>query len=238
MTASLVVGAALLAVGLGVWLALDVRSPPGRWQDRAITAAATALYSVPSIVLAALLWAFVAHKWGWFPDGGYMALRDNPFEWARHLILPWLAAGLPFAGAYVQIVRASLLRAVDEEWVRTARAKGLLREAGDPPARAPQRPDPAGEHLGARLLARVRRLRAVRRGDLRAAGRRVRSRPTRSAPSTSRRSSRSRSTSPSWWCSPAPSWTSRSPGSIRGSGGRGHRPEPTPALLPSTLSAR
>ena len=82
-------------------------------------------YSVPSIVLSALLWAFVAHKWGWFPDGGYTALRDDPVDWARHLFLPWLAAGLPFAGAYIQIVRASLLSAVDEEWVRTARAKGL-----------------------------------------------------------------------------------------------------------------
>jgi peptide/nickel transport system permease protein len=82
-------------------------------------------YSVPSIVLASLLWAFVAHKWGWFPDGGYVGLRDNPFEWAWHLMLPWIAAGLPFAGAYVQVVRASLLSAVNEEWVRTARAKGL-----------------------------------------------------------------------------------------------------------------
>jgi peptide/nickel transport system permease protein len=40
-------------------------------------------------------------------------------------VLPWIAASLPFAGAYVQIVRASLLGAVNEEWVRTARAKGL-----------------------------------------------------------------------------------------------------------------
>ena len=125
VTASLVFGAALVAVGLGVWLAMIAVRHRGRWQDRAITAAATALYSVPSIVLSALLWAFVAHKWGWFPDGGYTALRDDPVDWARHLFLPWLAAGLPFAGAYIQIVRASLLSAVDEEWVRTARAKGL-----------------------------------------------------------------------------------------------------------------
>jgi ABC-type dipeptide/oligopeptide/nickel transport system permease component len=38
---------------------------------------ATAVYSVPSIVLAALLWTFVAHKWGWFPDGGYVKLRTT-----------------------------------------------------------------------------------------------------------------------------------------------------------------
>jgi peptide/nickel transport system permease protein len=125
VTVSLVLGSGLLAVGLGVWLALVCVRHRGRWPDRAITATATAAYSVPSIVLAALLWAFVAHKWGWFPDGGYVPLTENPFEWARHLILPWIAAGLPFAGAYVHVVRASLLGAVEEDWVRTARAKGL-----------------------------------------------------------------------------------------------------------------
>jgi peptide/nickel transport system permease protein len=123
VTVSLVLGSALLSVGLGVWLALICVRHRGRRLDRLITAAAAAVYSVPSIVLAALLWAFVAHKWALFPDEGYVPLRENP--WARHLILPWIAAGLPFAGAYVLVVRASLLNAVNEDWVRTARAKGL-----------------------------------------------------------------------------------------------------------------
>jgi peptide/nickel transport system permease protein len=125
VTASLVFGAALLSVGLGIWLALICVRHRGRWPDRLITSAAAAAYSVPSIVIAALLWAFVAHKWGLFPDEGYVALTDNPFQWARHLFLPWIAAGLPFAGAYTMVVRASLLNAVNEDWVRTARAKGL-----------------------------------------------------------------------------------------------------------------
>jgi len=125
VTISLVAGAGLLSVGLGVWLALICVRHRGRWPDRLITAAAAAVYSVPSIVLAALLWAFVAHQWGVFPDEGYVPLRDDPFEWARHLILPWIAAGLPFAGAYALVVRTSLLNAVNEDWVRTARAKGM-----------------------------------------------------------------------------------------------------------------
>jgi peptide/nickel transport system permease protein len=125
VTVSLVAGAGFIAVGLGVWLALICVRHRGRWPDRAITALASAAYSVPSIVLAALLWAFVATKWGLLPAEGYVRLTDNPYEWARHLILPWTAAALPFAGAYVQVVRASLLSAVDEDWVRTARAKGV-----------------------------------------------------------------------------------------------------------------
>lgn len=54
-----------------------------------------------------------------------MGLTENPLEWFWHLLLPWVASALPFAGAYTQVVRSSLLQAIDEEWVRTARAKGL-----------------------------------------------------------------------------------------------------------------
>jgi peptide/nickel transport system permease protein len=125
VTVSLVVGAGLLAVGLGIWLGMVCVRHRGRWQDRAITAAATAAYSVPSIVLAALMWAYLVYKWNLFPDGGYVPLTADPLDWAWHLLLPWIAAGLPFAGAYVHLVRSSLLTVADEDWVRTARAKGL-----------------------------------------------------------------------------------------------------------------
>jgi peptide/nickel transport system permease protein len=125
VTISLVAGAGLIAVGLGVWLALICVRHRGRWQDRLITTLATAAYSVPSLVLAALLWAFVSYRWGLFPEEGYVRLRDSPWGWAKHLLLPWIASALPFAGAYVHVVRASLLDTVDQDWVRAARAKGL-----------------------------------------------------------------------------------------------------------------
>lgn len=125
VTFSLVVGAALIAIGLGVSLALVCVRHRGRWPDRVITAVATAAYSMPSLVLAALMWGFLAYKWQIFPQREYVPLTENPFQWFWHLLLPWIAAALPLAGAYVQIVRTSLLEAVDEDWVRTARAKGL-----------------------------------------------------------------------------------------------------------------
>jgi len=121
----LVIGAGAIAIGTGVLLALVCVRHRGRWPDRAIMAAATMAYSVPSLVLAAVLWAFLANKWGIFPEEGYVGLTENPIEWFWHLLLPWIAAAMPFAGAYVQVVRSSLLHEVDEDWVRTARAKGL-----------------------------------------------------------------------------------------------------------------
>jgi peptide/nickel transport system permease protein len=125
ITISLVAGAALIAVGLGVGLALICVRHRDGWQDRLITTAASAAYSVPSLVLATLLWGFLSYRWRIFPAEGYVGLRESPWGWAKHLFLPWIAAALPFAGAYVHVVRASLLDTVDQDWVRTARAKGL-----------------------------------------------------------------------------------------------------------------
>jgi peptide/nickel transport system permease protein len=125
VTLSLVVGAALIAIVTGVALAMVCVRHQGRWQDRLITTAATAAYSVPTLVLAALLWGFLTYRWTIFPQGGYVPLTEDPVQWFWHLLLPWLAAAVPFAGAYAQFVRASLLQSVDQDWVRTARAKGL-----------------------------------------------------------------------------------------------------------------
>jgi peptide/nickel transport system permease protein len=125
VTVSLIGGAALLAVLTGVGLALVCVRYRGRWQDRVILTAAAAAYSVPSLVLAALLWGVLAYKWHLFPAEWYVPLTQDPLQWFWHLLLPWIAAGLPFAGAYVQLVRSSLLQTADRDWVRTARAKGL-----------------------------------------------------------------------------------------------------------------
>lgn len=125
VTFSLVVGAAVIAIGTGVGLGLLCVRHRGRLLDRLISSAAVVAYSVPSLVLAAVMWAYLSYKWGLFPLGGYVPLTENPIKWIWHLLLPWIAAALPFAGAYVQVVRGALLDAVDEEWVRAARAKGL-----------------------------------------------------------------------------------------------------------------
>ena len=125
VTLSVVAGAGLLAIGLGVWLALvSVRHHGGRL-DRAILRLSAVMYSVPSLVLAVLLWTYLCSRNDVFPYDGYVGLTGDPLGWAWHLVLPWIAAGLPFAGAYTQIVRASLLETRNEDWVRAARAKGL-----------------------------------------------------------------------------------------------------------------
>jgi ABC-type dipeptide/oligopeptide/nickel transport system permease component len=75
-----VLGAALIASAVS--LALVCVRHRGRWPDRVITAAATAAYSVPSLVLAALLRALLGYKWQLFPVDGYVPLTEDPLQWA------------------------------------------------------------------------------------------------------------------------------------------------------------
>jgi peptide/nickel transport system permease protein len=125
VTFSLVVGAAVIAIGTGIGLGLVCARYRGRFLDRLISRAAVVAYSVPSLVVASVMWVYLSYKLDLFPAEGYVPLTENPIKWAWHLLLPWVAAALPFAGAYVQVVRAALLDAADEEWVRAARARGL-----------------------------------------------------------------------------------------------------------------
>lgn len=60
-----------------------------------------------------------------FPNGGYVPLTENPVDWAHHLILPWTALSLLFIGFYSRVLRSNVLDTINEDYVRTARAKGL-----------------------------------------------------------------------------------------------------------------
>ena len=100
VTISLVVGAGLIAVGLGLWLGMVCVRHRGRWPDRVISAAATAAYSVPSIVLASLLWAFLSYKWNIFPLGRLRAAHRRPDRVG--------VASLPAVGRRLAAVRRRL----------------------------------------------------------------------------------------------------------------------------------
>ncbi len=127
VTLSLVVPAAILwlvtAILLGSISALRV----GRLTDRAVMVAAIVGVSVPIFLLAALLLYLFAYKWSVFPNTGYTHFGDSPTEWAYHLILPWISIATLSVGFYSRVLRSNLLDMVNQDFVRTARAKGLSR---------------------------------------------------------------------------------------------------------------
>jgi peptide/nickel transport system permease protein len=68
---------------------------------------------------------FFAEQRSWFPDGEYYPFTQNPAQWAYHLILPWLVLAVLSIGFYSRIVRSDMLDTMNNDYVRTARAKGL-----------------------------------------------------------------------------------------------------------------
>lgn len=130
VTISLVLGAAviwfLIGVGTGVYSAVRPRSIA----DRSFTALALLFYSIPVFVLGLALidvffYQLTIRGHSWFPAAGYVPLTQDPLQWARHLILPWFSLALISAAAYTRLSRTSMLEVLGEDYIRTARAKGI-----------------------------------------------------------------------------------------------------------------
>ena len=133
VTASLVLGGAIfflmIAIPIGVLSALYPRS----LLDKGLMLFVLIGASAHSVWLG-LIFSYVGGvKLHWFPVGGYCDLRyepdgtslcGGPRYWAYHMILPWLTFAFLFAALYARMIRASLFEALDEDYVRTARAKG------------------------------------------------------------------------------------------------------------------
>lgn len=124
-TLSLAIGAAIIWMVVGVAFGLISAIRAGRTSDRVLTVLALVGVSVPVFWLGALMNYYLGFKAGIFPNGGYVALTEDPLDWAYHLVMPWSALALLFIGIYSRVLRAGVLDAMAEDYVRTARAKGL-----------------------------------------------------------------------------------------------------------------
>jgi peptide/nickel transport system permease protein len=82
--------------------------------------------SMPVFWLGALASYYLGYKAGIFPNGGYVEIAQGGlWEWVKHLILPWVVLATLFIGVYSRVVRSSVLDTINDDYVRTARAKGL-----------------------------------------------------------------------------------------------------------------
>jgi peptide/nickel transport system permease protein len=125
-TLSLAIGAAIIWLFFGVLVGVISAVTAGRWSDRAITILALVGISMPVFWLGILARYYLGpENAGIFPDGQYVPLTDNPVEWFYHLILPWFVLAVLFIGFYGRVLRSNILDAINEDYVRTARAKGL-----------------------------------------------------------------------------------------------------------------
>jgi peptide/nickel transport system permease protein len=129
-TFSLVFGAVVIWLAIGIPLGILSARHPGTWRDRVAQVIALIGISFPTFVLGmTLLYTlyFLPRQAGFtlFPAGGYAELGDGFFEWFRHMLLPWFTLALVTAALYQRLTRAQLIDVLGEDYIRTARAKGL-----------------------------------------------------------------------------------------------------------------
>ncbi len=124
-TLSLSIGAAIVWLFFGLLLGYLSALKPGGALDRVLTGVAVAGISIPVFLIAPVLIYFLTYKLEIFPSGGYTPLTEEPWEWFKHLILPWFTLAVLSIGFYSRVLRSNMIDAMDEDYVRTARAKGL-----------------------------------------------------------------------------------------------------------------
>ena len=124
-TMSLCIGAAVLWMAVAVLFGYLSAVHAGRFTDRTLTVLALIGISMPVFWLAAILLYFFSFKVQMFPTGSYVPFSKDPLTWAYHLVLPWVTLAVLYVGFYSRLLRSNMLDVMNEDYVRTARAKGL-----------------------------------------------------------------------------------------------------------------
>jgi peptide/nickel transport system permease protein len=126
-TFSLTIGAGIIWLFFGILVGVISAVTAGRLSDRVITVLALIGISMPVVWLGIITRYYLAEGGltTLFPDGEYVGILSNPLQWFWHLLLPWLVLAVLFIGFYGRVLRGNILDAINEDYVRTAKAKGL-----------------------------------------------------------------------------------------------------------------
>lgn len=127
ITLNLAVGALILWLVVGVTLGIIAAKFRGRWPDIGSSLFVLIGVSLPTFVTGLILLIWVSLKWKIIPLSlsGYTSLIENPFKFFQYFFLPWVTLAFFFAALYTRFTRASVLETLGEDYIRTARAKGL-----------------------------------------------------------------------------------------------------------------
>jgi len=123
-TLSLALGAGIIWLLVAILIGTLSAVRAGKYTDRILTLLSMAGVSFPPFFLGAVLLYYLGYKASIFPLGGYSSL-SHPGEWALHMILPWATLSVLFIGFYSRVLRSTILDTINEDYVRTAYAKGL-----------------------------------------------------------------------------------------------------------------
>jgi peptide/nickel transport system permease protein len=125
-TLAVAFGGATIFLVLGVGIGTIAARRRGTTSDKAIISASLFVDAMPSYLLFLLSWLYFVQRLGWFPDTGYYSpFVDGPVKFVDGMLLPWLIIGIASASYYARFSRGSMIEVMGEDYVRTARAKGV-----------------------------------------------------------------------------------------------------------------
>ena len=125
VTVSLAIGAAVLWLVFGITVGVISALKRGTIFDRFSMGLALAGVSLPIFFTGLVALELFSYKWPIFPNVQFVPFTQNPALWARNLILPWITLAFLYAALYARLTRAGMLETMGEDYIRTARAKGL-----------------------------------------------------------------------------------------------------------------
>jgi len=125
VTLSLAIGGAILWLIGGVSIGVLSALRRGSFFDRLSMGIALAGVSLPVFFTGLISLELFSYKWAIFPNVHYVGITSNPVQWARNLVLPWVTLAFLYAALYARLTRAGMLETMGEDYIRTARAKGL-----------------------------------------------------------------------------------------------------------------
>jgi peptide/nickel transport system permease protein len=125
-TLSIALGGSVIMLLIGVSSGIFAARRRGTMADKGIVGASLVVNAIPYYLLALLAYLLLISQWGIFPESGYFPLlKDGPVAWAKGLSLAWLVIGISSSTQYARFSRGSMIESMNEDYVRTARAKGL-----------------------------------------------------------------------------------------------------------------
>jgi peptide/nickel transport system permease protein len=124
-TLSLAIGGAAIFLTVGVSMGIFAARVRGTARDKGIVGASLVVNAIPYYLFALVAYLLLISQWGIFPDSGYVSPFQSPLGWVKGMLLAWIVIGITSSTTYARFSRGSMIDSLNEDYVRTARAKGL-----------------------------------------------------------------------------------------------------------------